>query len=171
MIQRLCTLYFPRKRLILLKKNDLSTEKTAFTITTIFIYRSIVNRQKKRKSGDIFKKHAKSISKKSQRQQRDPLPNRLPGITWMPTFAKEQRPWSLKLNCQTWLPNRDLSVRSTSNMPLQQENPWFLLAAVDKCLHIHRMTCGKSRSLSTAWFLSQTSPRSIQCLYAYFFVR
>jgi len=50
--------------LILLKKNDLSTEKTAFTITTIFIYRSIVNRQKKRKSGDIFKKHAKSISKK-----------------------------------------------------------------------------------------------------------
>ena len=101
MIQRLCTLYFARKRLILLKKNDLSTEKTAFTITTIFIYRSIVNRQKKRKSGDIFKKLAKNIPKKSQRQHRDPLPNRLAGITSMPAFAQEQHPWSLKLDCQT----------------------------------------------------------------------
>lgn len=64
-IQRLCTLYFARKRLILLKKDDLSTEKNTFTITTIFIYRSIVNRQKKRKSGDISKKHAKNAKKKA----------------------------------------------------------------------------------------------------------
>ena len=67
----------------------------------------------------------KASQKKSQRRHHDPLPNRLAGITWMPALAKEQHPWSLKLNCQTWLPNRDLSVRSTSNMPLQQENPWF----------------------------------------------
>ena len=167
MIQRLCTLYFSRKRLILLKKNDLSTEKTAFTITTIFIYRSIVNRQKKRKSGDIFKKHAKSISKKK------------PTATSRPTakpscrnhLDASVRARTAPVVAQAWLPNRDLSVRCTSNMSLQQENPWFLLAAVDKCLYIHRMRCGKSRSLSTARFLSQTSPRSIQCLCAYFFVR
>jgi len=51
--------------LILLKKSDLSTEKNAFTITTIFIYRSIVNRQKKRKTGDISKKHANNVKKKA----------------------------------------------------------------------------------------------------------
>ena len=101
MIQRLCTLYFARKQLILLKKSDLSTEKNPFTITTIFIYRSIVNRQKKRQSGDISKKHAKSVKKKSQRRHRDPLPNRLPGITLMPASVKKQRSWSLNVHCQT----------------------------------------------------------------------
>ena len=101
MIQRLCTLYFARKRLILLKKSDLSTEKNAFTITTIFIYRSIVNRQKKRKSGDISKKQAKNAKKKSQRRHPDPLPNRLPGITWMPRSVQEQRSCSFKVDCPT----------------------------------------------------------------------
>ena len=154
MIQRLCTLYFARKRLILLKKSDLSTEKTAFTITTIFIYRSIVNRQKKRKSGDIFKKHAKSISKKK------------PPATARPTAKPSSRKYldadvrerTALLIAQLWLPDNDQCTQTPSNMSLQQEKTRFLLAVVDKCLHIHRMRCGKSRSLSTSQFLSQTSP-------------
>lgn len=153
MIQRLCTLYFACKRLILLKKSDLSTEKTAFTITTIFIYRSIVNRQKKRKSGDISKKHAKSIKKKANGDI----------TTDCQTVFQESTgrllQWKNNTRARSLLiEDTEQCQRNTSNMPLQQEKPRFLRTGVDKCLHIHRMRCGKSRSLSTSQFLSQTSP-------------
>jgi hypothetical protein len=49
--------------LILLKKSDLSTERSTFTITTIFIYQSIVNRQKKRERRRFFQKPANSAKK------------------------------------------------------------------------------------------------------------
>jgi len=41
--------------------------------------------------------------KKSQRQLHEPLPNRLPGITLMPTSVKEQCSWPLTVDCQTWV--------------------------------------------------------------------
>jgi hypothetical protein len=63
--------------LILLKKSDLSTEKKAFTITTIFIYRSIVNRQKKAQVRGYFPKACKKRQKKTPTAHPDPLPNRL----------------------------------------------------------------------------------------------
>ena len=65
MIQALCRLFFARKQLILLKKSDLSTEISAFTITTIFIYQSIVNRQKKRERRRFFQQTANSAKKKA----------------------------------------------------------------------------------------------------------
>ena len=153
MIQRLCTLYFVRKRLILLKKDDLSTEKNAFTITTIFIYRSIVNRQKKRKSGDISQKQAKTVKKKSTATAR-----RTAKPSSRNQLDANVRERTALVIAQLRLPSRESCMQITTNMSLQQDKTRFLLAGVDNCLHIHRMRCGKSRSLSTSQFLSQTSP-------------
>ena len=150
MIQALCRLFFARKQLILLKKSDLSTERSAFTITTIFIYQSIVNRQKKRERRRFFQQPANS-AKKSVNGDPD---------SHCQTVCRN--PWSILVNMLASDPDAATARR-------QGQKPWFLLAAVDNCLYIHRMRCGKSRSLSTGELLSQTSPASIQCLCSAFF--
>lgn len=148
MIQVLCRLFFSRKQLILLKKIDLSTERSAFTITTIFIYQSIVNRQKNANAA-VFSNNrqiAQSVNGEPDSHCQTVCRN----------------PWSILVNIPASDPGASTARR-------QGQKPWFLLAAVDNCLYIHRMRCGKSRSLSTGELLSQTSPASIQCLCSAFF--
>jgi len=124
-IQRLCRFYFCCKRMIFLKKIDLSTEFSPFTTTTI-LYKSFVKQQ---------------IRASSRPQKIEPG-----------TFSDTRQ-------------TRSLAGKTAHHeVARQPAKSAFLPTLVDKRLHIHRTRCGKTPSLSTRIFLSQTHPTWIQCL-------
>lgn len=165
-IQGLCSAYFCRKRLIARINSELSTDISAFTTTTIFIYRPIVERRKKLPTAVFSRKPGKHRGKKFFFENR--LADR--GAQVQRFFRRTSAGGPTREPGQG-LVAENFCDRSLQKLLVEHQKSDFCQTAVDKCLHIHRISCGKTHVLCTSNFLSQTRPVWIQCLCSDFFGR